>query len=431
MDRTTNGDGKPSELRADVCIVGGGPAGLTLALLLLRSGAEVALIERSASLDREFRGEILQPGGLALLDELGVLEGAVARGGYPLDRFRLQEDGRTLLDIDYRRLPGPHNHMLSIPQRHLLEELLTSCRAYPGFVHLEGHRATALLRSGGTVIGAVARSDAGSSTVHALCVVGADGRYSKVRRLAGIEAGRIEAFDFDVLWLKVPAPGGRRTPAAARLREVGVTRSGGNPVLVYPSWPDSVQIGWTLPHRSYTAAMDEGFAAVRDAIARAVPDYADAVHAELRTMKDLTLLDVFAGSARTWVQDGLVLIGDAAHTHSPLGAQGINLAVQDAALLHPVLVEALRTRDVTSQALGRYEVARRPAIDAVMKFQVMQGRMMLARGGVAARLRPMVARAISRTPIGAKLTRRVAYGSSPVRLRTDLFNPPVLPPAAR
>lgn len=148
-------------------------------------------------------------------------------------------------------------------------------------------------------------------------------------------------------------------------------------------------------------------------------------------MKDLTLLDVFAGSARTWVQDGLVLIGDAAHTHSPLGAQGINLAVQDAALLHPVLVEALRTRDVTSQALGRYEVARRPAIDAVMKFQVMQGRMMLARGGVAARLRPMVARAISRTPIGAKLTRRVAYGSSPVRLRTDLFNPPVLPPAAR
>lgn len=212
MDRTTNGDGKPSELRADVCIVGGGPAGLTLALLLLRSGAEVALIERSASLDREFRGEILQPGGLALLDELGVLEGAVARGGYPLDRFRLQEDGRTLLDIDYRRLPGPHNHMLSIPQRHLLEELLTSCRAYPGFVHLEGHRATALLRSGGTVIGAVARSDAGSSTVHALCVVGADGRYSKVRRLAGIEAGRIEAFDFDVLWLKVPAPGGRRTP---------------------------------------------------------------------------------------------------------------------------------------------------------------------------------------------------------------------------
>ncbi|MGH9071397.1 MAG: FAD-dependent monooxygenase [Acidimicrobiales bacterium] len=57
-------------------------------------------------------------------------------------------------------------------------------------------------------------------------------------------------------------------------------------------------------------------------------------------MKDLTLLDVFSGSAYSWVRDGLMLIGDSAHTHSPMGARGINLALQDAARLHPYVVHS-------------------------------------------------------------------------------------------
>src|SRR5205814_9377321 len=64
-------------------------------------------------------------------------------------------------------------------------------------------------------------------------------------------------------------------------------------------------------------------------IGRAVPEYADQIHEHVRALSDLTLLDVFAGCARRWAADGLLLIGDSAHTHSPIGAQGINLAVQD------------------------------------------------------------------------------------------------------
>nr|QVQ68795.1 mmyOI [uncultured bacterium] len=406
-------------LRSDVCIVGAGPAGLTLSLLLLRSGVTVTLVERSAMHGREFRGEILQPGGLALLDGLGVLPGAMARGCYPLDRFRLREGQRTLLDIDYRRLAAPHNELLSIPQQHLLEELLAHCEKYPDFTYLSGHRVGSLQRRDGKVTGLTTKSPEGQTQVSADCVVGADGRYSKVRQLAGIPAGRIEAFNFDVLWLKVPT-GGSGAGSASGMREVSVIRSQGNPVLVYPSWPDCVQIGWTLPHRSY-AGSKAVFEQARREIVRALPEYRDAVGSALASANDLTLLDVFAGCADDWVQDGLVLIGDAAHTHSPLGAQGINLAVQDAVLLHPVLTAAVREGNFGAARLREYETGRRPAIDAVMKFQVMQSRMMLAHGGLEARLRPTVARIVGRTPIGSKITARIAYGSSPVPLRADLF----------
>ena len=201
--------------RTDCCIVGAGPAGLVLALLLLRSGVRVTVLERARSFDREYRGEILQPGGLALLDELDVLAGARARGAYEHRRFRLVEGGRTLLDIDYRRLPAPYNFLLSIPQRHVLEELLDRCRAFDGFSYLAGTRISELVHHAGRIAGVVGDGPDGRRTVLARCVVGADGRYSKTRTLAGIPAGRLDVFAQDVLWFKLRRRGRARTCASS------------------------------------------------------------------------------------------------------------------------------------------------------------------------------------------------------------------------
>lgn len=403
-----------SDIKTDICVVGGGPAGLTLALLLLRSGVRVTVVEKARNFDREYRGEILQPGGLALLDRLGVLDGARERGAYELSRFQLSDGQRVLMDFDYGRLPAPHDHLLSLPQRHLLEELHEACEKFDGFDYLPRQGISGLKRDGGAVHGITTLGRDGSHSVEALCVVGADGRYSKTRVLAGITNQRHDVFDMDVLWFKLPM---RQPPSGV----VRIHRGEGGPVIVYDSFPDSIQVGWTLAHGSHREISGRGIDFVREQAARSLPEYADLIREYVGALTDLTLLDVFAARAEQWVQDGLVLIGDAAHTHSPLGAQGINLAVQDAVVLHPVLLDAVRRGSASASALGAYEQARSGDIDAVMRLQVMQSKGMFATGKVAAAIRPRVAKAVSRTPLGRRITRRIAFGNPDIRVHEELF----------
>ncbi|MGA4876172.1 FAD-dependent monooxygenase [Streptomyces lydicamycinicus] len=415
--------GCSAEVEVDVCVVGGGPAGLTLALLMLRSGARVALVERSNTLERAYRGEILQPGGQQLLAALGVLDGARARGCHEHDGFRLEEHGRILIEGDYRRLPGPFNCLLSLPQRHLLAELLLRCRAHPAFVCLTGSKVNGLVEEAGVVRGVVcsgAGGEPGGRVVRAQCVVGADGRYSTVRRLAGIPYDRVDLFDQDVLWFKL---------TAGATRTVRILRAGGSPVLAYTSFPDRVQLGWTLPHRGYRKLASRGFEYVKDRIRASVPQYAEAVEEQIGGFKDLSLLDVFAGSARQWACDGLLLIGDSAHTHSPIGAQGINLAIQDAVAAHPVLCEGLRRRDLSARFLTPLVVRRQRETGKMTKLQLMQSRMMLSTGRLSGIVRPKAAMLVSRTPPYRSVLRRIAYGDRGVEVRHDLFRDTETAPA--
>ncbi|MET7905252.1 FAD-dependent monooxygenase [Streptomyces sp. NPDC005336] len=404
------------EIDTDVCVVGGGPAGLVLALLMLRSGARVTVLECARAHQREFRGELLQPGAMALLDALGVLAGARARGAHEHDRYRVIDGDRVLLEADYRLLPAPYDHILSLPRPHVLDELLARCRRSPGFRYLPGRRAGGLVRRDGRIAGVTADGPYGRCTVRARVVVGADGRFSRIRRLAGIGAGRAEALAQDVLWCTLSVRGEEGPP----VREVRVFRAGGSPALVYGSWPDRVQIGWTLPHRGYRDIAALGLDHVKERLVRAVPQYAALIREQIRSPCDLSLLDVFSARAERWVDDGLVLIGDAAHTHSPIGAQGINLAVQDAVVLHPVLTRALAEDDTGAARLAAFERRRGPDIAAVMRMQTLQSRAMLSHGAFATRVRPHLARALRHTPLYRKVLQRMAYGNPSIRITDDL-----------
>ncbi|QKV94814.1 FAD-dependent monooxygenase [Streptomyces sp. NA02950] len=403
------------EIDTDVCVVGGGPAGLVLALLMLRSGLGVVVLERARAHQREFRDEILQPGALALLDALGVLSGARARGASALDRFRFLDGDRVLLEADYRLLPPPYDHLLTLPRPHLLDELLAHCRRSPHFRYLPGRRAGGLLRREGRIAGVVADGPSGRCAVRARVVVGADGRHSRIRRLAGIGAGRTGPSGQDVLWCSL------RTAAAGMPppREVRVVRTPGGPVLVHGAWPDRIQLGCMLPHRRGRELTASGLERVTERLVRAVPEYGGLIRDQLRTAADLAVVDVFSARAERWVGDGLVLIGDAAHTHSLIGAQGVSLAVQDAVVLHSVLAGALASDDTGAARLTAFERRRGPDVAAVMRRQSLHSRVMHAEGAYATRVRPRLVWALRHTPLYRRALQRIAYGDPSIQLPDD------------
>lgn len=400
--------------QADFCIVGGGPSGLALALLLVKSGASVAVVERAKGFDREYRGEILQPGAMALLGDLGVLPAVRRRGGYELSRFQLIDHGRVLMNVGYRQLPRPYNFLFSVPQRHVLEALHAACLEYEGFRQFSGSSVHALVVEDDVVKGVRCGRADDEREIRAHCVIAADGRYSRTRKLAGIEYDRAEAFEHDVLWFKLPA-------MDRSIHDVRVYRDAGSPVLLHDSYPDRLQVGWTLPHQGYQRLAAHGIEHVRRAIATALPPYADLVMEHVGSLTDLTLLDVFTGSARTWARDGLLLIGDCAHTHGPIGAQGVNLAIQDAVVAHEILMRSLHAKDASRGVLAEVEARRRPAVEQITKLQARQGTAMLSTGRLANAIRPVAARILAHTPVHKKVLQQIAFGDRTVKVNSGLF----------
>lgn len=400
-------------IRTDVAVVGGGPGGLVSALMLLRSGLSVTVLEKSPTLDRTFRGEVLQPGGIEVLDQLGVLGEAAALGSVRHHRFRFLHGEKTVFTVDYSRMPAPGDQLLSLPQRHLLSVLLQQCARHDRFRYLARQRVNDLVHPGrpGEQTSVITRDYA----VHAQCVVGADGRHSIVRKLSGLGANPRRDSEFDVAWLRLaaaPAPSEVRTFADASM-----------PVLSYHPAPDSVQIGCLIPGGSYPQLVDEGIARFRERLAQVAPPLAEPVREQLHDFDQVSLLDAFCQTAPRWSCPGVVLIGDAAHTPSPVGAQGINLSLQDAVALHPLLVRAIAQGNEQG-SIAEFEAIRRPAVEQISAMQRAQTRMLFSpsRGPIARRARMTAVRLVHRTPLGAKITRRIAHGGTGAPpVRTDLF----------
>lgn len=351
--------------RADVVVVGCGPGGAVLAYLLARSGVRVALLERAATFEREYRGFGWNPGVVRLFDEMGVLGDVrefaherVTEGSFDVFGERV-----TLLEFD--RLATDYGYALLMEQPALLSYLVEEARAYDGFSF---HPSTAVTDvrndESGTVRGVVARDRAAGEDVafDARCVVGADGRYSTVRSSVGVDPGLFDS-PIDLVWFKLPA-------GAVDARTQGrIARDG---VLVYFGLGGGeVQVGYPIRAGEWTAIRSAGFRPFRNRIAAVDPRIGSAIDDHLSGFRDVTLLDVAPGVADAWTRDGLCLVGDAAHTASPIGAQGNPLAVEDAVVTHGLLVEALRDDEsvLPRTSLREFESRRRPTVERVVSLQ--------------------------------------------------------------
>jgi 2-polyprenyl-6-methoxyphenol hydroxylase-like FAD-dependent oxidoreductase len=325
-----------------IAIIGYGTAGQAAALSLSRDGHRVEVFERAPELGPVGAGFLLQPTGLQVLWELGLLREAMAHGRRVNRLYGETPCGRAVMDMRYAGLDA---RLFGLGmQRGALFSLLADAWAQHGDVH-RGHAIDAVSDDTRRI-----RDQQGRWHGPFDLVIAADGAGSRLRGFTGAVT-REAVYPWGALWRLVPQGGWawgdelRQRYVAAR-KMIGLLPVGTRPGDDTPR----LSFFWSLPIADFDAWRTRGLPAWRDEVACLWPE-ADARLADTVDLDQLARASYRDVTVRHWHRDRLVVLGDAAHGMSPQLGQGVNMALMDALALR----DALRMQPSIPAALQAYQ----------------------------------------------------------------------------
>ena len=364
-------------LDSQVCIAGGGPAGMMLGLLLARAGIDVIVVEKHADFLRDFRGDTIHPSTLDLLAQLDLLAELDSISHTDVTSLDAVLLGVRTHPVDFGRLRHGARRLVMMPQWDLLDLLSKAALARPNFTLLMESEATGLMGAEGRTTGIQVRTPTGICTIGAGLTVIAEGRSSGLRELADLPL-RDYGAPIDVLWFRLPRP--RHNPPDTIIY---ITE---HQVMVTIPRPGYYQAALLVAKGGFDQIREQGLPAFRATVADTVPFLAETVDA-VEDWDDVKLLTVQINRLTRWHRPGLLAIGDAAHAMSPAFGVGINYAIQDAVATANLLVEPLRTGTVHDHHLAAVQRRREPPVARMQALQRGVHRL-VARPGGGRRLPP-------------------------------------------
>lgn len=341
------------------CIVGGGPGGAVLALALARRGIPVTLLEAHMDFDRAFRGDVIYPSTLTILEELGLIERVLQLHHTKRSQIIYEMGEMSMVMADLSHLKTRYPFIAMINQAELLELIIAEAKQYPAFRLLMGARMEELLKEQDKVCGVRYRTPEGWGEVRADLTVGADGRFSRVRKLTGLKPEKISS-SLDVLWFRISRKPEDPTD--------GLLRFGSQRVVALLDRPDHWQIGYVIPKGKYQEVRAASLESFRQSLVEICPVFADRVD-ELQEWRQISVLSVDADCLPYWYASGVLLIGDAAHIMSPVGGVGINCAIQDAIVAANVLGQKLKENSLEIQDLAKIQRQRELSTRFLLRYQ--------------------------------------------------------------
>ena len=314
---------------SQIVIVGAGPTGAVMALLLLRNGIKVKLIEAARDFERLFRGEGLMPSGLNALEQIGLLKTLSDIPHQTIDAWDFLLSHKSLFRVA-EPIETKGRQCTTVSQPHLLTEIVKEAKTYPEFEFIQGEPVRDILRASGRVCGVKLSSGV---KIAADLVIAGDGRNSIIRTKAGLQLTKLQNA-IDILWFKLDS--GSLSKSKNTFYSI---LQGRDSFGLFRGSSNRLHIGWGL-HADDDYDWKQVDWATKLA-ATSPPWLAEHIVSHRESLTKPMLLSVIIGRCDRWSIPGLLLLGDAVHPMSPIRAQGINMAFRDAIVAANHLVPLL------------------------------------------------------------------------------------------
>jgi 6-methylpretetramide 4-monooxygenase len=349
--------------QVDVAVVGAGGGGAVLALALAKQGISTVVLDQAAGPSQGLRGEILQPNGQRVLDRLGVLQALPADATRAVRHFHFCRAGGTrLCSIDYGELPAPYNRAIVTMPNVAHHAIVAAVQQHKSVSLRYRTSFTGLLREGERVVGLSTQGPDGTDQIRAKIVVGADGAFSKVREALKIPAD-VHLYPDGYLIAILDS----EEPVSESFYYVGDRTILG----VFPATGNKVYLFYMIRSGSMDAVKQRGIPALQETWSRIAPQFAG-LFRHLSDWSQTAYMPTGRVRTPTWVADGAVLIGDAAHAMNPHASQGRMQAMVDAMTLSDLLPGCLADQDYSASRLKAFERARRPQTTMLQRLADQQ-----------------------------------------------------------
>lgn len=348
-------------METNCCIVGGGPAGMMLGLLLARNGVDVTVLEKHNDFFRDFRGDTIHPSTLQIMHDLGILEQFLKLPHQKTTQLRGYIEDFQVTIADFAKLNVVCPYIAFMPQWDFLNFLAAQAKQYPNFKLLMQTEATDIIKENGKIVGVTARSAQGTMQIRSQLVVACDGRHSTIREVTDLQVIDIGA-PMDVLWFRLSR---KATDSGDTFGKFSAGR-----IMIMINRVDYWQCGFVIAKGQAEKIQQEPIANFRTRIASLVTLMQDRV-GELQSWDDVKLLTVKIDRLQEWYLPGLLCIGDAAHAMSPVGGVGINLAIQDAIAAANILTIPLKNNNISTKDLAAVQSRRSFPMAVIQKLQVV------------------------------------------------------------
>jgi 2-polyprenyl-6-methoxyphenol hydroxylase-like FAD-dependent oxidoreductase len=396
----------------DVCIAGGGPAGMMLGLLLAKRGIQVLVLEQNPDFSREYRGEVLMPRFSQMLNQIGLFPEIERLGHLKLKEFEFYFHDKPIASIRFSKLSKDFPFALWMPQPVLLAGLHEKGKTLKSFDLWFGAHVRNLIHKDGSTQGVEVVQNGETIRVNAKVTVGADGRWSTVRRLGGFEV-EYENYEFDVVWFTIPSPAGETNTVRAFI-------SPPHNYLLLPKYPASIQCGLLMLKGEFAKLKHAGLSAIQTELRRAHPWF-HAFADSLTSYDSFSQLQAKIEYVHEWAQNGCLLIGDAAHTCSPAGAIGVSVAVGTALVAAQVIYDGLQKNDVSKAQLSRVQALRAEEVRRIHRLQKNLTRPVAGSGALNRMILFLSFWLLSRLGILVKLQKELLVMKEPLPIDREFY----------